>query len=153
GSALFASGMLLLTLPRASLLSAFYEIPLRPNDEDRGVYDRTEASWQEKICHGASAGAAAYVQSYVHRLWPDPGILYVAQGHNESGGLPARGEGVQRAHGLHMWWRTAYLSPHRSAREGAAQAIADRLHLHKRHVHAQEDAGMAGDGIAERRFW
>src|SRR5712691_7858671 len=97
GPALLALGVGLLTLGRPSLLSGSYEISLRPNDEDSGLHDRSEGPWQEKIRHRPSARAVAYVQSHLHRLWPDSRIFHLAQGHDEPGGLPGGGGGVQRA--------------------------------------------------------
>ena len=82
----------------------------------------------------------------MHGLWTDPRVFHVAQGHDELGGLSWGGKGMQRAHGFHLRRRTADLSAHRSAGARTAHAATNRLHLHERHVHAQEDARV--DGLA-----
>src|SRR5436190_5770854 len=82
----------------------------------------------------------------MHRLWADSRVLHLAQGHDELGGLSWGGKRMQCAHGFHLRRRTAYLSVHRGAGGRIARAATDRLHLHQRHVHAQEDARM--DGLA-----
>ena len=51
---------------------------------------------------------------------------------------------MQRADGFDLRRRTADLSADRGAGEGTARAGPDRLHLHERHVHAQENARVAG---------
>src|SRR5207253_9524023 len=67
----------------------------------------------------------------------------LSQGYDEPGGLPGGGGGVQRAHDLDLRRRTPHLSAYRSARERVARASADRLRLHQRYVHAQENARVA----------
>src|SRR6266487_3567855 len=82
----------------------------------------------------------------MHGLWADSRILHVAQGYDEPGGLSRGGKRMQRADGFHLRRRTAYLSPHRGAGGRIARAATNCLHLHQRHVHAQEDARL--DGLA-----
>src|SRR5207249_4373241 len=86
------------------------------------------------------ARAAAHVQSHMHGLWADSRVFHVAQGHDELGGLSWGGKGMQRPDGFDLRRRTAYLSAYRGAGSGTAHAGADCLHLHERHVYAQEDA-------------
>ena len=106
-------------------------------------------AWHEEVRHRAAARAVAHLQSDLHRLRADSRIFHIAQGHDEPGGLPRGGGGMQRANDLDLRRRAADLPAHRSAGEGLARAKADRLHLHKRHVHAQENARMARIAIVE----
>src|SRR2546430_1331522 len=105
--------------------------------------------WHEEIRHGASAGAAAYVQPYLHGLWTDSRVFHVAKGHDEPGGLSRGGNGVQCAHGFHLRRRAADLSPYRGARSRTARAESDRLYLYQCHVYAQENARLVGLAVVD----
>ena len=129
-----------------------YEISSGADDQDRRLHHHPKAPPDGEVCHRPAARAAAHLQPDLHRLRPHPRVFHLAQGHHAPGGLPERRGGVQRPDDLDLRRRTAHLSADRGARARPARAEADRLHLHERDVHAQEDARMAGGGIAESGY-
>ena len=96
--------------------------------------------------------AAAHLQSDLHRLRPHPRIFHEPQGHDDPGGLPGVGAGMRCADGFDLRRRTADLSEDRGTGRRPARAGPDRLRLHERHVHAEENAGLPGQRFIRPRW-
>src|SRR5450432_657212 len=87
-----------------------YAISLCADKKNCESHHQTQITQNAQVRDGLATRTAPHLQPDLHRLRTHPRILHIAQGHGAIGEMSRSRNGMRRAHGFDLWWRTVDLS-------------------------------------------